>query len=152
MEMRDLSLSRKDQRQGLGITKVLNHRLRLSSRFFQNFAWHFFDGYMEFEHWGLASSAPSAHLPVSAQEFDVGLPGDIQQQRMLRPVELLREVCDRFWIPSCAVGRFLNAYVQRFLLNDPRNVQAQKKNAARGLANVHRRTIALSVDHGLFRN
>src|ERR1700722_724895 len=85
------------------IANRLYHRLRFGGSFFQNLGGNFLNRYIEFEHRRLAPAAPAAHLPVSAQELDLRMSSQVQQQRMLRLVKLLRKVRDRLRTPGCAI-------------------------------------------------
>src|ERR1700680_241274 len=110
----------------LPIANPLHHRLRFGSSFFQNVGWYFLDCHIEFEHRRLAPATPPAHFPVSPQELNLRVPRQVQQQRMLRLVELLRKVRDRLRTPSCAIRRSVNAHVQRLLLADAGDVRSEE--------------------------
>ena len=107
-------LTQRGSGEGIDIGQ-LGERLRLGCRFVQDFRRNLFDSDIDFEHGREFTSAPAIHIPPGAQEFDVTLP-QIEQQRMLTAIELLRKSIQRFRCPIGAIRRSKYADIQRLLL------------------------------------
>src|SRR6266403_1903699 len=60
--------------------------------------------HMEFEHRGFRTASPAPYFPMCPDKLHVGPRRQIEQQRHLFTVELLRKRNDRLEIPGRAVG------------------------------------------------
>lgn len=72
--------------------------------FAEDFWWDLFNGYLKFEHRGFRAAAPAGYFPVSADEFCVGVLGEVDEQWNLSWVELLRERSDWLGGPRRSIG------------------------------------------------
>src|SRR5690242_12921729 len=74
----------------MGNDRLLGQRFGLGSGFLQNIRRNFPDGDIEFEHGRFRAAAPAVYIPVSANKLHFATAGQVEQQRMLAAVELLR--------------------------------------------------------------
>src|SRR5438105_5863604 len=95
---------------GVSQEKILGQRFRLCGGFFENVSWHFSHGDVKFEHRDLRASPPTINLPMSPHEFDFRMRREIEQQRMLSAIKLLRKHHDWFGTPGSAIDRPKDAY------------------------------------------
>ena len=108
---------------------------------------------MEFEHRGFRAPAPAVDLPVRANEFRVGMPGQIKQQRMLAAIELLRKRGQRLWPPKSAPSaepKMLTSKASCSMMLVMSRVRGNTRLAAS--LTFSGGTIAFGVDHRFLRN
>jgi hypothetical protein len=97
---------------------------------------------LEFKARREVAAAPARHFPMRANLTNVGLPREVEQQRVLTAIELLRKRHQRFRGPGLAVSRAVDADVERLLLDHARDLEREQKHAMSGGGDVHRRAVA----------
>src|ERR1700686_3374653 len=69
----------------------LGQRFGVCCGFFKNFRRHFPDGEMKLEHRLFRAATPAVHFPVGPNELRITVRGELEQQRMLAAIKLLRK-------------------------------------------------------------
>ncbi len=79
---------------------------------------------------------------MRANLTNVGLLREVEQRRVLAAIELLGKRHQRLGRPGFAIGRAVDADVERLLLDHTRDLKREQKHAMSGGSNVHCRTVA----------
>jgi len=82
---------------------------------------------------------------MGADELDLRPGGQIEQQRRLLAIKLLRKRGGRFRVPRDAIRRAKDADVERFLLDDVGDGERKKKDPAGGVTHIERWAVAFDV-------
>src|SRR5438270_12287678 len=82
----------------------LSHRPNLLRCLHQNLRRHFFDRDIKLEHRSFRTPSPALHLPVRAHELHLRMLLQVEQQRMLPAIKLLRKCGNRFCPPRYPVS------------------------------------------------
>src|SRR5581483_1246927 len=98
------------------------------------------------------SSSPAIDLPVRPQELSSRRLAQVQQQRVLSPVKLLRKFVYWLRLPVRPVRRLKDRNIERFLFNNVRDFHRQKKNLASRPAHIYGQPIAFRCDSRFLRN
>src|SRR5258708_26940378 len=84
---------------------------------------------------------------MSAHELHLRVRRQVQQQRRLLTIELLRKSHDRLRAPCRTIGRSVNADVEGLLLYDPGDVQTQQEHATSCPGYVYGPPVTLAADY-----
>src|ERR1700752_1278393 len=118
-----------------------SHRLGFRCRLAEDVGGYFFDGHAELEHRYFGSASPARYFPVRTNKLHVWMRAEIQQQRSLAAIELLREFGEGLWVPHGTVGGADDADVERFLLDNFRNLKGYEKDPVGGFTHVDGRAV-----------
>src|SRR6516165_9647596 len=130
----------------------LNQCLRFRGRFLEDFRGHFLDANAEFKARRWIATTPAIDLPVGAHKRYLFAILEVQEQRMLAAIELLRETDKRLRVPGRAVGGSLDQDIERFLFDDIHDIKSEQKDPMGGPADVRGGTVPFSIDHCFLRD
>ncbi len=126
--------------------------LRFSLGFLEDVGRNLARAELELEHGGVGSASPAPHFPMRPQKSHSHVLRQVEEQRLLAGVELLRK--DQQWLRAeiSAVSGTPHADVDRLLLGHSGDAKRKQEPLPGSGGGVHCRTVAPGGDDGLLGN